>query len=81
MKMFHDMLSEESGKWSFSRVATLIILLNELAWVWFVIIRGNPPTIPELGGLALFVVVLYGANKAAAATTEIATGKSNGEEP
>jgi hypothetical protein len=67
-----EAFSEDNGKASFSRISTFIILVFELGWITFVTLSKG--TIPDLGGPALFLVTLYGANKAATVASDIATG-------
>jgi hypothetical protein len=53
--------SEADGTPSFSRVATGIIVAFALGWVSHIVARTH--VLPDFAGLALFVTVLYGANK------------------
>lgn len=61
MSFIKSLFSEEDGKASFSRVATLFLLLVAIGWVTH-LVRLNH-ALPDLSGLTLFVSVLYGVNK------------------
>ena len=67
------LFSEDDGKPSFSRVCTFIILVCLLSWDTYMVIIKQ--TIPDLGGQALFLPILYAVNKASAVATDIAGKK------
>jgi hypothetical protein len=52
---------ESDGTPSFSRIGTGVLLGFACGWTT-ALVRHNH-ALPEMGGLALFVTVLYGANK------------------
>lgn len=60
---WRGVFSESDGTPSFSRVATGIMVGFACGWISCLVWRNH--SLPELGGLALFITVLYGANKAA----------------
>jgi hypothetical protein len=62
---------------SFSRVATGIIMVACITWVSTLVFTKG--TLPDLGGLTLFLVALYGANMAKTAATNIGIGKEEGK--
>jgi hypothetical protein len=52
---------ETDGTPSFARVGTAVLLGFACGWVTALVRHNN--TLPEMGGLAMFVTALYGANK------------------
>lgn len=52
---------EPDGTPSFARIGTLTLIGFACGWVTSIVIRTR--SLPELGGLTMFVGVLYGANK------------------
>ena len=52
---------ETDGTPSFARVATAVVLAFMLGWITSIVLRTN--AFPELGGAALFITAIYGANK------------------
>ncbi len=69
---WHEVFSEPDGTPSFSRVATGLIVMFSLGWVT-ALVRTNH-SLPDFGGLVLFIGALYGVNKIGAA---VAAGKGN----
>lgn len=68
----------DNGAPSFSRVAAGFVVL--MAGIWGTVIVLRTGTMPELGGLALFVGVLYGTNVGANAIKG-RNGNGNGGTP
>jgi len=56
---------ESDGTPSSSRVFTAVLVAFACGWVTRVVVKSN--TLPEFGGLAVFVSCLYGFNRASAA--------------
>lgn len=55
---------ERSGKASFSRTATGIILICSIFWISWVVVTTNAlPEAVKLGALAAFLGTLYGLNR------------------
>lgn len=57
--------SESDGTPSFSRIATAVIVGFACGWITAVVRWTH--ALPEFGGVGLFITVLYGTNKVAAA--------------
>jgi hypothetical protein len=63
MKPFwKGVFSEADGTPSFSRVATAVLVVCAVAWVTQIVKATHG--LPELGGLSLFITVLYATNRA-----------------
>lgn len=62
---WRGVFSEVDGTPSFSRVATGLIVAFSLGWVT-ALVRTNH-SLPDFGGLVLFIGALYGVNKISAA--------------
>ena len=73
-----DFLKDSSGAYSFGRVGSLIGLLFALTWVTFVVYKKE--SIPDLGGVSLFIGTLYGLSKAGDTIAAI-KGGSNANPP
>jgi hypothetical protein len=52
---------EQDGMPSFARVCTALMVICALFWVTYLVIHNK--ALPDLGGAALFITVLYGTNK------------------
>lgn len=59
--------SEGDGTPSFSRVFTGLIVAFACGWVTHLVLHNH--TLPEFGGLALFIGTLYGVNRVGGAIT------------
>ena len=58
---WRGVFSEADGTPSLSRVGTGVLVGFACGWVTAIVRHSN--SLPELGGLALFITVLYGTNK------------------
>lgn len=67
---FRETLSEPDGPWSFARIISLIIVVFDLGWITYLVVRNG--NIPDQGGIAALLAALYGINKAAAAVEAFA---------
>jgi hypothetical protein len=77
MEFCKAMFSTE-GTVSFGRVGGFLALVCSIAWVSWVV--WNTKTIPELGGVALFIGTLYGLSKAGE-TVQKMKGADNASAP
>jgi len=59
---FLTMMFSSSSSVSWGRVGSFLALIFTLVWVSFIVYYERK--IPELGGLSLFIVTLYGVSKA-----------------
>lgn len=65
MRSFLSFLAEESGKISFARLLSTILIFCYIGWATYIVI--NKQIIPDMPlGLATLIILLYGFNKAAA---------------
>ena len=74
MEAIKQMFQEESGKWSFSRISTALILLFYLAISGYIAVTEK--TIPDIpDNLYLLLLSLYGVNKVATAIKSFGASK------
>ena len=73
MKEFWKGVFSDGDAPSFSRCGTGVLVSAAVTWVTYIVFKTT--SLPDLGGLSLFVVVLYGANVTASAARAIAGKK------
>jgi len=72
-EFWQGVFSEPEDGPSFSRIATGILVLASIFWITYVVVKTR--AIPDLSGVALFIMALYGANKFTTAITKFAGPK------
>jgi hypothetical protein len=74
VKILHELFSESDGKWSIGRVGFAVAMAFALYWVTHLVHVNK--TLPDLGGLGVFVGIPYLINKSAAAYENRENNKS-----
>lgn len=62
---WRGLFSETDGKPSFSRIASGGLVVVSIGWITYLVLRNK--VFPDFTGLSLFIGILYGLNKVAAA--------------
>jgi hypothetical protein len=69
IKFLREAFSEADGTGSMTRFLTGVIVLFELGWVSYLVVKHG--ALPDFGGLVIFGGFLYGLNKASAVTQNV----------